>query len=265
MTNPLLSSWTTPHGLPPFDRITDDHFAPAFDAALEEGRAEIAAIAENPEPPTFANTIEALEASGATFDRVLGTFYGIAGAESTETREALMRDFAPRLSAYTSEIFANRPLFDRIEAVWSDRDSLDLSPEEARVLMLTRRSFVRQGAELEGFAADRLAEVKSRLAELGTQFTQNLLADERGWSMRLSEEDLEGLPDFVTDAARSAGAERDAGGPVVTLSRSLIVPFLQFSPRRDLRQKAYEAWVSRGANGPGRLPCLSGERDQSSG
>jgi peptidyl-dipeptidase Dcp len=249
MTNPLLADWTTEFALPPFAAIRDEDFGPAFDAALDEARANVRAIAGNPEAPTFANTIEALEEADATLNRVLGVFYNLAGSDSNPAREALMRDFSPRLAAYGSEITQNRPLFDRVETLWQARDTLGLSPEEARVLMLTRRGFVRAGAELEGEARDRLAAVKERLAVLGTQFTQNLLADEREWFMPLSEADLDGLPDFVVSAARAAGEEKGADGPIVTLSRSLIVPFLQFSPRRDLRKKAYEAWVARGANG----------------
>ncbi|MEM1007042.1 MAG: M3 family metallopeptidase, partial [Pseudomonadota bacterium] len=121
--------------------------------------------------------------------------------------------------------------------------------EQARVLMLTHRNFVRAGAALQGEEDARMQEIKSRLASLGTGFTQNLLADERTWSMDLAEDDLQGLPDFVIDAARAAGREKGLDGPVVTLSRSVIVPFLQFSPRRDLREKAYRAWAARGANG----------------
>ena len=249
MTNPLLSDWDTPHALPPFDLIEDAHFAPAVDAALAEARANIAAIADNPEAPTFANTIEALELAEATLGRVLGVFYGVAGADSNPAREALQRDFSPLLSAFGSEVTANAALFARIEDLWQRRDDLGLTDEQARVLMLTRRGFVRQGAQLQGAAADRLRDVKSRLAVLGTQFTQNLLADERDWFMPLAEDDLTGLPDFVVDAARAAGEAGDHGGPVVTLSRSLIVPFLQFSPRRDLRERAYRAWTSRGMNG----------------
>ncbi len=249
MTNPLLSDWTTPYGLPPFDAIKDADFAPAVDAALDEARANIAAITANPDAPTFANTIEALELAEGRLGDILGAFYALAGADSTDAREALQRDFAPKLSAYGSEITANKPLFDRVEALWTDRDTLGLTPEQDRVLMLTRRGFVRSGAQLEGYAADRLKEVKSRLSVLGTQFSQNLLADERSWTMPLSDADLAALPDFVQANARAAGQEKGAGGPVVTLSRSLIVPFLQFSPNRDLRRRAYEAWVARGANG----------------
>ncbi|MBI1417747.1 MAG: peptidase M3 [Limimaricola sp.] len=249
MTNPLLTDWTTPFGLPPFDAITDDDFGPAVQAALNEARANIAAITDNPDAPTFANTIEALELAEGRLNAVLGAFFTVAGADSNPAREALQREFAPMLSAYGSEITQNRALFDRVEALWTQRETLDLTDEQARVLLLTRRGFVRAGAQLEGFAADRLKEVKSRLSVLGTQFSQNLLADEREWEMPLSVADLAALPDFVQAAARAAGAERGAKGPIVTLSRSLIVPFLQFSPNRDLRRQAYEAWVARGANG----------------
>ncbi len=249
MTNPLLADWNTPFGLPPFDLITDDDYAPAVDAALAEARANIADITDNPADPTFANTVEPLELAEEKLGRILGAFYGVAGADSNPAREALQRDFAPKLSAYGSEISENKALFARVEAIWDARETLDLTDEQQRVLMLTRRGFVRSGARLEGDAAAQLRAAKSRLSVLGTEFTQNLLADEREWIMKLGPDDLDGLPEFTIVTAKAAGAEKDAGGPVVTLSRSLIVPFLQFSERRDLRQKAYEAWVARGANG----------------
>ena len=249
MSNPLLGVWETPFGLPPFAAIKDADFAPAFAAALTEARARVAAIAAEADAPTFQNVIEALELSEESLSRVCGVFYNLVGADSTEAREALQSEMAPKLSAYASEITNNRALFGRIEALWRGREGLGLSHEQGRVLELYRRMFVRSGAQLEGDAAARLTEVKSRLAVLGTKFSQNLLADEREWFMALSETDLVGLPGFVVDAARAAGEETGAGGPVVTLSRSIIVPFLQFAPRRDLRQKAYQAWGLRGANG----------------
>ena len=247
--NALLTDWNTTFSLPPFSDIRDQDFAPAFDAALAQARKNIAAIAENPDAPTFANTIEALELAEGLLDRVSGVFYNLAGADANDTREALMRDLAPKLSAFSSEVTNNKALFSRIETLWQSRQSLDLKAEQSRVLELYRQMFVRSGARLEGAQADRLTAVKARLAVLGTQFSQNLLADERDWFMPLTEADLAGLPDFVITAARAAGAEKNQSGPVVTLSRSLIVPFLQFSPNRGLRQKAYEAWVARGANG----------------
>jgi peptidyl-dipeptidase Dcp len=249
MTNPLLGDWSTPFDLPPYADISDADFEEAFEVLIDEARAEIAAIADQTDPPTFENTIDALELAGDRFGRMLGVFYSVAGADSTPERERLQREFAPKLSAYSSEISMNAALFARIDTLWQGRADLNLTDEQAQVLKLTHRGFVRQGAQLQGDARDRLTEVKSRLAVLGTQFSQNLLADERGWFMPLAEEDLDGLPGFVRDGARAAGEEKGADGPVLTLSRSLIVPFLQFSPRRDLREKAFAAWTARGANG----------------
>ena len=249
MTNPLLESWDTPFGLPPFDRIDDAHFGPAIDAAMARHSAEIDAIASDARPADFDTVVGALEAAGQDLSRVLGAFFAVVGADTNPARQALQRDFAPKLSAHYSDITGNQALFARIETVWNARDTLELSPEQARVLMLTRRSFVRAGAALTGQQAARMKAIKGRLAELGTAFTQNLLADEADWSLPLSDADLEGLPDFVARAARAAGEQAGTAGPVITLSRSLMVPFLQFSPRRDLRETAYKAWTARGARG----------------
>ena len=249
MTNPLLKEWGGPFKLAPFDEISDEDFEPAFEKALEAARAEVKAIAEKSEKPSFANTIEALEASGESLDKVLSVFFTVAGSDSNPKRQELQRAFSPKLAAYSSEVTGNKKLFDRIEALWQDRESLDLTDEQERLLMLTRRRFVRAGAALSGESDKRMREIMGRLAELGTQFTQNLLADESGWYMELDEHALENLPDFVVSAAREAGREKGLESPVITLSRSLIVPFLQFSPRRDLREKAFRAWEARGAMG----------------
>ncbi|MCL4109756.1 UNVERIFIED_CONTAM: hypothetical protein GTU68_018483 [Idotea baltica] len=249
MTNPLLATWDTDFDLPPFDLITDDHYAPALEHAMAEARAEIQAIADTPEPATFANTIEVLEKAGDRLDKVLSAFFSVAGADSNSDREALQREFAPKLSAYSSEIYSNAKLFARIIDVRDGEAEADLTAEQSRVLMLTHRAFVRRGAALKGADADRMKQIMSRLSVLGTEFTQNLLADERSWFMPIPEALLNALPDFLTPAARAAGDEKDAKGPVVTLSRSLVVPFLQFCPDRALREKAYHAWISRGANG----------------
>ena len=248
MSNSLLNAWNGEFGFPPFGAISDADFAPAFEAGLTEARANIAGIAGSQDAPTFANTIDALELAEGLLDRVGGVFYNLAGADSTEAREDLQRDLAPKMSAFGSEVTNNAALFGRIEALWAGRDELNLTVEQARVLQLYRQMFVRSGALLEGAASERLTAVKSRLAVLGTAFSQNLLAEEREWFMELGADDLDGLPEFVVASAKAAGAEKGLG-PVVTLSRSLIVPFLQFSPKRALRQRAYEAWVARGANG----------------
>lgn len=249
MTNPLLEDWQTEFALPPFDRITDDHFAPAFEAALAEGRAAHAAIAENPEPPSFANTIAAMELAEEALDRVAGVFFNLAGTDSNPAREALQRDLSPKLSAYASEITSNTALFARVQALWEARAALGLDPEQARVLELYHRMFVRAGAALEGEDAARMTAIKARLAGLGTQFAQNVLAEERDWMMPLPDDALAGLPAFLASAAREAAREREQEGAVITLNRSLIVPFLEHCPDRDLRRRAYLAWVSRGENG----------------
>jgi peptidyl-dipeptidase Dcp len=249
MTNPLLSRWDTPFALPPFAEIEDADFAPAIDAALSEARANIRAVADNSEAPSFANTIEALERADESLNRVLGVFFNLAGADANPEREALQREVSPKLAAYSAGITLDEALFQRIEALWQGRETLGLDEEQARVLMLTRRGFVRAGAQLKGADRERYRAVMERLAVLGTQFSQNLLADERGWFMELAEADLEGLPGFLIAAARAAGVEKGVAGPVITTSRSLVTPFLQSSPRRDLRRRAHEAFTARGAFG----------------
>ena len=245
--NVLLQTWDTPFGLPPFAQLRDDDFGPAFDEALARAKAAVQAIADGP-GTGFAEVIEALELADGDLDRVAGVFYNLAGADSTEAREALMRDLAPKMSAHSSEVTNNKALWAKIDALWQGREGLGLSAEQGRVLELYRQMFVRSGAALEGAEAERLTAVKARLAVLGTQFSQNLLADERSWFMEIGAADLAALPGFVQASAKAAGEERGSG-PVITLNRSLVVPFLQFSPNRALREKAYEAWVARGANG----------------
>ena len=244
----LLETWTTPFGLVPFYQIEDADFAPAINKALDIALDGIAKIADDPQAPTFENTIDAQEEAEALLEQVASVFYTLAGSDSTPVREKLQREFAPKLSAYASAVASNAKLFARIEALWNSRKALKLTKEQERVLMLTRRSFVRAGALLVGVQALRMADIKSQLASLGTNFTQNLLSDERTWFMALGPDDLVGLPDFVLQVAQAAGLEKGAKGPVVTLSRSLIVPFLEFSDRRDLREVAYKAWAARGAN-----------------
>lgn len=247
--NPLLADWTTPFELPPFAEIETGHFGPALDTALAEARERIDAIAEDPAAPDFANTIEALERAEKTLDRVAAVFFNLTGAHTSDDLEALQRAFSPKFAAHHSATVMNAKLFARIDELHARKDALGLTAEQVRVLELYHRMFVRAGAKLAGADRERLAAIMQRLASLGTQFSQNVLADEKSWSMRLEPADLEGLPDFVVEAAAQAAADRGEEGHVVTLSRSLIVPFLQFSPRRDLREKAFAAWVARGANG----------------
>jgi peptidyl-dipeptidase Dcp len=246
--NPFLQNWTLPFELPPFATIKDEHFGPAFEQAFTQSRTAISTIARNPAAPTFANTIEALERAYTLMNKVAGVFFNLSGSNSNPALEALQRDLSPKFAAFNSETMMNAALFVRVKTLFDAIGNLDLTPEQNRVLTLYHRMFVRAGAALKGADRTRLAEVSKRLAVLGTAFTQNLLADEREWFMLLREDDLDGLPEFLKDSARAAAQERGEQGYVITLSRSLIVPFLQFSTRRDLREKAFVAWGKRGEN-----------------
>ncbi len=248
--NPLLSPWTGPFEAPPFARIEPAHFQPAFEIALKEARGEIDAIAQNPAPPTFANTVEALERSGRSLDKVASVFYNLAGAAANDELEAIEREMAPILSRHRSETYFNAALFARIDALKADEQRLGLNGEQARVLERYHLNFTRTGVGLPAGSKARLAEIGERLASLGAQFGQNVLADEKSWLLLLEAGDLEGLPDFLIEAAARTAAERSHPGTYgITLSRSSIEPFLQFSARRDLREKAFRAWAARGESG----------------
>ena len=248
--NPLLTDWTGPFELPPFARIKPEHFRPAFDRTLAKHRSEIDAIAADPAAPNFDNTIVALEKSGRELERVANVFFVLAGADTSEEIEAVERDISPLLARHSNALYLNRALYARIVNLYKKRSALDLDAEQARVLDRYHTRFVRAGAGLEKVAQDRLAAINERLASLGTQFGQNVLADEKSFAMVLEEGDLAGLPDFARAAARAAAEERGhAGKYVITLARSSVETFLQFSSRRDLRDKAFQAWIKRGENG----------------
>jgi peptidyl-dipeptidase Dcp len=246
--NPLLADWTAPFGAPPLDQITPDQFVPAFEQALAAHRNEIDAIAADSAAPGFANTVAALERSGRLLARVSNVFYVLAGAHTNEAIQAIERDMAPRLARHWNDIHLNEKLFRRLDALYARRDGLGLTGEQARVLARYHALFRRAGAGLDAAAKRRLKEIAERLASLGTTFGQNVLADEQSYMMPLAgEADLAGLPDFARAAARGAAADRGLKDRhVVTLSRSSVEPFLQFSARRDLREKAFRAWIARG-------------------
>ncbi len=250
-TNSAIFDWNGHEGLPRFDAVGDGDFAGAFEAALKAHEAEIDAIAGNAEAPTFQNTVVALEVAGDELSRVSALFWNRAGAHTNETIQALERDIAPKMSRHYSKIGMNAALFARIDALWEHRDDLGLTLEEMRVLERHWKGFVRSGAKLAKPEQERLAAISEELAGLGANFGQNVLADEKDWSLILSDEaDLAGLPAFLRDAMAAAAAERGAEGSyAVTLSRSIVEPFLTFSERRDLREQAFRAWASRGANG----------------
>jgi peptidyl-dipeptidase Dcp len=249
--NPLLARWSAAFGLPPFGKIEPKHFKPAFAAALKEHKAEIARIAGGTGKPTFANTIVALEKSGRLLDRVASVFYNLAGAHTNEALQAIERDMAPRLAAHETAIMLNGKIFRRVEDLYERRAELDLDDEQRRVLELRYRWLVRAGAKLGRKQKARVAEINQRLATLATQFSQNVLKDEQSWRLVLHDErDLAGLSANLRASAARAAADMGLEGKyVITLSRSSIEPFLQFSARRDLREEAFNAWVKRGETG----------------
>jgi len=249
---PALVNWNGPNGLPVFERVEDGDFAAAFDAALSLHDAEIKGISENPAEPDFGNTIVALEIVGDELSRISALFWNKAGAHTNDVIQSLEREIAPKMSRHYSRIAMNVALFARVDALWQKRDTLGLTVEQLRVLERHWKGFVRAGAKLSTDQQERLAKINETLASLGAQFGQNVLSDEKAWSLILTaEEDLEGLPAFLREAMASAA--RDRGEPdghfAVTLSRSIIEPFLTFSSRRDLREQAFQAWVKRGENG----------------
>jgi len=248
--NPLLADWKTPFSLPPFDQIRASDFAPAFEAAMRAQRGEVEAIAGHADAPDFDNTVAAFDRSGRLLSRIEAAFHALAASHTSPDIQAVQRDLAAPLAAHESAVMMHAGLFARLDAVHAKRHELGLDPEQLRLVERLHVDFVRAGARLGAEQQPRYARIMERLAQLTTRFAQNVLADEAGFQLELSDADLEGLPPFVRAAARQAAIDRGLGEGthVVTLSRSLIVPFLTFSTRRDLRERAWKAWVGRGEN-----------------
>jgi peptidyl-dipeptidase Dcp len=240
--------WNGKLGLPDFAAIKDEELADVFDAAFAAHAAEIEAIADNSEPATIENTLKAMELGGEALDRVSSIFGAKAGANTNDVIQALERDLAPKMSRHFASITMNKKLFARINALWEKREKFDA--ETARVLDQSRAGFVRAGALLNDEDQTRFKQIDERLAELSTNFGQNVLKDESDWVMFVSPADLESLPDFLVSSMKSAATER--GKPeawALTLSRSIVEPFLSLSPRRDLREVLFNAFIKRGENG----------------
>jgi len=247
--NPLLNDWSTPFGLPPFAQIATEQFRDAYAQALREHDAEIAAITSNPEAPTFANTIDPLELAGRTLNRIGGVFWNLAGTDSTEELRVLEREISPMLTRHFTAISLNPELFARVRALYDRRAGLTLDEEQARLLELTYKSFVRTGATLEGGDRARYAEIAEALTDLETKFAQNLLADETDFLFQLEEADLAGLADDIKAAAAQTAKDRNTAKPyALTLQRSSVEAFLSQSSRRDLREDLFKAWIARGEN-----------------
>jgi peptidyl-dipeptidase Dcp len=249
--NPLLQPWTGPYGgVPPFDKVRVADFKPALEAAMAENLSQIDRIANDPAPPTFENTIAAMERSGRTLDRV-NTIYGIWGSNmSSPEFEPVEQEMAPKLAAFSDRITQNDALFRRIEAVYNSPSKAQLTPEQQRLTWLVYTNFVRAGAKLDPAKKARLSDINQQLASLYTKFGQNVLADETDHFLVLdSEAELAGLPQSLRDSAAEAATDKKQPGKwAITNTRSSVDPFLTYSDRRDLREKAWRMFVNRGDN-----------------
>lgn len=248
--NPLLerSFASQPHGLPPFSKITPSLFNEAFQVAMNDHLEEINFIANNDAPPTFSNTVESLDIAGGLLDDVSRVFGVLCASVTNDELQAIERDISPRLAAHSQQVYANAALFARLDAVYSVRETLALTPEQLRLIERIHLDFVRAGAKFDEDKKSSYKDIVTRLAELQTQFSQNVLGDETEFTIKMSLDDLAGCPSDLIAAARQASIERGGaeGEYVITLSRSLVEPFLTFSTRRDLREKAWKAWTKRG-------------------
>ena len=250
-TNPLMTAWETPFGMPPFDAVLSEDFLPALEQAMVEHAAEVTQILDDPAPPSFDNTVLALERSGRALRRVTSFFYNQILANTDAVLDSTQREIAPRLSAHWSGIITDARLFARVDALFNTVDDLGLDAEARRLLERTHLGMVRAGARLDEAGRGRMSAIMGELAGLAARFTQNVQHDERTIYLPLdSDDDLDGLPAPLIAAAAEAARER--GLPhrgVITLSRSLVEPFLTFSRRRDLRARVFELWIRRGEGG----------------
>ena len=258
--NPFFQEWNTPYEVPPFLDIKDEHYMPAYEQGMKENLEEIDVIVNNPEAPTFANTIEELERTGKLLSKVGRVFSNLASSNTNPKLQELQRELSPMLSAHYDKISLNEGLFNRVDAIWQNRENLDLTKEQTKLLNDTRKGFVRSGALLSEDQKERISEINSKISGLSTSFGQNLLAETNGFELILEASDLEGLSEGVIAAAADAASQKmDAAESdeekdkykdkyVFTPHRSSMYPFLTESNRRDLREKLYNSYVMRGDN-----------------
>jgi peptidyl-dipeptidase Dcp len=249
--NPFFTEWTTPFGVPPFEQIHEEHFLPAFERAIAEQRAEVEAVAQNPEPPTFDNTLAALDATGELMSKVSGVFYTLTGAETNDEIQAIAKQVAPMRSNLRDDRLMNPQLFERIKAIYGQRDELELDAEQMRLLEETYLDFVNGGAELSEADKQRMREINTRLSTLGLNFSDNVLAETNKFQLFIdNEEDLAGLPPTVVAGAAEAAANAGQEGKwLFTTHRPSIYPFLDYADNRELRKQIFKAYIMRGDNG----------------
>ncbi len=246
--NPFFTEWNTPFGVPPFDQIKLEHYAPAFEEGMKQQKEEVAAITKSPLAATFENTVEALERSGVLLDRVGNVFFAMKSSMTNDELEAVAKDIVPRLSKHSDEILLSDPLFRRIEAVYEGKSNLGLTAEQSRLLEETYKSFVRGGARLAPEKKARLTEINAELSLLGLDFAEHLLKENNRFELVIdNKSDMSGLPEGVVAAAAETARQRGREGQwVFTLHKPSMIPFLQYSERRELREKIYQAYINCG-------------------
>ena len=250
MENPLLTESSHPYGAPAFDKIRNEHYLPAFKAGIEEAKAEIDSIVSNPAEPDFENTIEALEYSGRTLNRVSGIFYNLMEADTDDEMQAIAEEIAPMMTEYSMYISLNKPLFERVKAVYMKKDSLDLAQDQKKLLENTYESFARNGANLSDEDKETYSKYAEELSLATLQFSKNVLASTNAYTLHITDStDLAGLPQYVVDMAAMYAKEKGLDGWVVTLDYPSFGPFMKYSENRELRKDVYMAYLTRSVGG----------------
>jgi peptidyl-dipeptidase Dcp len=249
--NVLLADWSGPYGgVPPFDRVKVEQFKPALETAMTRGLAEVEKIADNPDAPTFENTIAAMERSGKTLDRARAVYKVWTENMSSDAFRVVEQEMAPKLAGYHDTVMQNVRLFERIEKIYNARESSGLTPEQQRLVWDYYTNFLREGAKLTPEHKAAVAKINKQLADLYTKFSNNLLHDEESYALYLTKDQLDGLPESYVKAAAEAASDRKQPGKFAVLNtRSSMDPFLTYSNRRDLREKVWRTYYSRGDNG----------------
>ena len=249
--NPFLREFATPFGVPPFDRIREEHFLPAFQAGIADEKREIEAIAAHPEAPTFTNTLDALDRTGESLSRVRDVFFNLYSAMTNDRMDEIAKQVSPMLSKHRDDILLDERLFRRVKAVYEQRETFNLQPEQAMLLDKQYKDFVRGGANLDPAGKEKLRKINEDLSLLSLKFGENVLKEDNAFELAIDDSsDLEGLPEGAVAAAAEAASERNKPGKwVFTLHKPSLIPFMQYSKRRDMREKMFKAYIMRGDNG----------------
>src|SRR5690606_9767365 len=246
MNNPLLDKFNTPFESAPFEQIKNENYQPAFEKAIEMAKQEIRKICENPKPPTFENTIESMEISGEKLGRISSIFFNLNSAETDDEMQKIAQEVSPLLSEFSNDIRLNPVLFERIKSVYEQRNELNLSPEQFRLLEKKYKGFSRNGANLLEEKKEKLREIDKELSKISLQFGQNVLAETNAYELHLTnEKDLKGLPDYAIEEAKKEAESREKSGWVFTLQAPSYIPFMTYAENRELRKKLFLAYGKR--------------------